>query len=111
MLKAENIRSARCSRVVPLNSSLLAKQIFYLCSCSHARECSQRPFVTPASAEQGRENYPEQVTLFVSYRCPRNFNGSDSTLNNVDFIIAVYMFTSVLMAWLMDQSMELQAKR
>ena len=37
-----------------LNCSLLAKQIFYFCSCSqknrsarHARECSQRPFVTP----------------------------------------------------------------
>ena len=37
-----------------LNCSLLTKQIFYLCSCSqknrsaqHARECSQRPFVTP----------------------------------------------------------------
>ena len=37
-----------------LNCSLLAKQIFYLCSCSqknrsarHARECSQRPSVTP----------------------------------------------------------------
>ena len=33
----------------------LAKQIFYFCSCSqknrsarHARECSQRPFVTPS---------------------------------------------------------------
>ena len=38
-----------------LNCSLLAKQIFYLCSCSqknrsarHARQCSQRPFVTPS---------------------------------------------------------------
>ena len=37
-----------------LNCSLLAKQIFYFCSCSqknrsarHAGECSQRPFVTP----------------------------------------------------------------
>ena len=34
----------------------LAKQIFYFCSCSqknrsarHARECSQRPFVTPGN--------------------------------------------------------------
>ena len=34
MLQAENIRIARCSRVVRLNCSLLAKQIFYLCSCS-----------------------------------------------------------------------------
>ena len=51
MLQAENIRSACCSRVVLSNCSLLAKQIFYFCSCSqknrrHARECSQRPFVT-----------------------------------------------------------------
>ena len=42
-----------------LNCSLLAKQIFYLCSCSpkngsarHARECSQRPFVTPTVNKQ-----------------------------------------------------------
>ena len=34
MLQAENIRIARCSRVVRLNCSLLAKQIFYFCSCS-----------------------------------------------------------------------------
>ena len=36
----------------------LAKQIFYFCSCSqkkrsarHARECSQRPFVTPSTVK------------------------------------------------------------
>ena len=38
----------------------LAKQIFYFCSCSqknrsarHARECSQRPFVTPKLVTEG----------------------------------------------------------
>ena len=38
----------------------LAKQIFYFCSCSqknrsarHARECSQRPFVTPIKTSLG----------------------------------------------------------
>ena len=42
------------SELYSLNCSLLAKQILYLYSCSqknrgarHARECSQRPFVTP----------------------------------------------------------------
>ena len=42
-----------------LNCSLLARQIFYLCPCSpkngsaqHARECSQRPFVTPTVNRQ-----------------------------------------------------------
>ena len=59
LLKAENIRSlrsARCSRVV-LSKLLAASKMskfFNLYSCSqknrsarHARECSQRPFVTP----------------------------------------------------------------
>ena len=55
----------------------LAKQIFYCCSCSqknrsarHARECSQRPFVTPSSGRelphplrrfQGRASIHEHV--------------------------------------------------
>ena len=52
---------AKCKRVLACSCSpnffvacKLAKQIFYFCSCSqknrsarHARECSQRPFVTP----------------------------------------------------------------
>ena len=63
LLQAENIRSARCSRV--LLSILLAarKANFYLCSCSqrnrsarHARQGSQRPFVTPDMHPQTTEN-------------------------------------------------------
>ena len=51
------IRSARCSRVV-LSKLLAARKANVLSllvlakksQCSHARECSQRPFVTPKSA-------------------------------------------------------------
>ena len=69
-----SIKSFNCSQILPLLDLLakfkrvlpcscspnfcvarkLAKQIFHFCSCSqknrsarHARECSQRPFVTP----------------------------------------------------------------
>ena len=54
MLQAENIRSARCSRGVLSKLLAARKANFHLCSCSqknrsarHARECSQRPSVTP----------------------------------------------------------------
>ena len=54
LLQAENIRSARCSRVV-LSKLLAARKGNFLSLLvlanksqrSHARECSQRPFVTP----------------------------------------------------------------
>ena len=43
-----------------MSGSLLAKQVFYRCSCSqkyrsarHVRECSQRPFVIPFRSFQG----------------------------------------------------------
>ena len=51
----------------------LAKQIFHFCSCSqktcsarHARECSQRPFITPYRHKQAILFTP--ITLFFSYR-------------------------------------------
>ena len=47
----------------------LAKQIFYFCSCSqknssarHARECSQRPFVTPQNDGEISRNLPRSMT-------------------------------------------------
>ena len=50
---------------------VLPKQIFYFCSCSqknrsarHARECSQRPFVTPWSLNQKRRAYDLVKTGF-----------------------------------------------
>ena len=59
MLQAENIRSARCLRVV-LSKLLAARKANFLSllvlakksQCSHARECSQRPFVTPAIEDE-----------------------------------------------------------
>ena len=55
LLQAENIRSARCSRVLPSKLLAARKANFFISararkkkrSARHARECSQRPFVTP----------------------------------------------------------------
>ena len=54
LLQAENIRSARSTRIL-LSKLLAARKANFLSllvlakklQCSHARECSQRPFVTP----------------------------------------------------------------
>ena len=59
MLQAENIRSARCLRVV-LSKLLAAREANFLTllvlakksQCSHARECSQSPFVTPTIEDE-----------------------------------------------------------
>ena len=58
LLQAENIGSARCLRFV-LSKLLAARKANFLSllvltkksQCSHARECSQRPFVTPLFGE------------------------------------------------------------
>ena len=61
----------------------LAKQIFYFCSCSqknrsarHARECSQRPFVTPilllfVMKVEGIQNMPLLVISVRSEVSPK----------------------------------------
>ena len=61
----------------------LAKQFFYFCSCSqknrsarHARECSQRPFVTPLLGLMfagyvplaSQSSYPFIVYFWANYR-------------------------------------------
>ena len=59
MLQAENIRSARCSRVV-LSKLLAARKANFLSllvlakksQCSHARECSHRPFVNLSESDE-----------------------------------------------------------
>ena len=58
LLQAENIRSPRCLRFV-LSKLLAARKANFLSllvltkksQCSHARECSQSPFVTPLFGE------------------------------------------------------------
>ena len=59
LLQGENIRSARCLRFV-LSKLLAARKANFLSllvltkkksQCSHGRECSQRPFVTPLFGE------------------------------------------------------------
>ena len=59
VLKSEKLRSARCLRVV-LSKLLAARKANFLSllvltkksQCSHARECSQRPFVTPITSQK-----------------------------------------------------------
>ena len=77
-LKEKNFHMDCCKRkteevltaceLYSLNCLLPTKQIFYHCSCSpkklqssHARECSQRPFVTPSSPNGSSQFYsPEE---------------------------------------------------
>ena len=82
-----------------LNCSLLAKQIFYFCSCSqknrsarHARECSQRPFVTPL--------YKRSVHIFA-YSCQdflsvqSSFDGKQYLCKTCHLIQTISINTSV----------------
>ena len=75
MLQAENIRSARCSRVV-LSKLLAARKANFLSllvlakksQCSHARECLQRPFVTPLIV--GHIRFRSHNVVFLYLKLP-----------------------------------------
>ena len=66
MLQAEDIRSARCSRLV-LSKLLAARKANFLSllvlakksQCSHARKCSQRQFINPTDGK--RQIHPTSV--------------------------------------------------
>ena len=76
MLQAENIRSACCLRVV-LSKLFAARKANFLSllvvakksQCSHARECSQRPFVTPKLRLSAPPPRPPPL-LLLSGECP-----------------------------------------
>ena len=99
--KISEVLAAR--ELYSLNCSLLTNQFFHICSCSqknrsarHARECSQRPFVTPLPDQAGiscthygptfQDPSNNNLTLTSKRRCHISFQQNGDTKLSETFV-------------------------